>query len=1169
MDPNSDYQLFRVGSSEYIRYGGRRRLVRRWSPGTNQWVYTDLGRRYYATERSQYVVEVPVTVFGRRSNGTRYRIEDEWMPMMNVDIRAVTLDAMDADEVVRAVRAVVLARFDGQQVDGLPLVYTFSEQEWALDDTREWRVSEMVTQPPAEGARNPRSDVLRLPLGGGRRWTTSHVLFPHLLDPVGFEVGNGRCVPRGLAKALRMHEEDVEALLPQGWAQRGVTAEEVIEVCKQLGAACIVVSGPKVIHRYDPEDSPPKSVAFAVVTCPKTGEHHFMPYRSTAAFANIRPVADEDDEAPRSRLQRRAGKRQRDGEVQGIQRWRYELRPGRYFYDRDLNEVRGWFLQQGHDPRLSCGGGPHDFVRLTCRLPNQEGDTVIHRYPHDHQVIEQWLDRFRKHGLEVDYHGQSLAGAARDVFLGLLRLKRTNLTPQQRDQLAREQDLRCAMCNGVTEPEERQYDHVVPLSQLCHPDQVQWQMLCNSCHAEKTSTEPRSDREPALSSFSPDAWRHYVQSPRVPQLQLPVHAPPSKGSGEVIELDVKRCRFRGLYFATHDWPVFSPFDNIREAKNHELGDFCYLAAGRQWPPKGPEALLRALPYVGPGWYHRAAVEWLLHHGKVTWEDVKYALSAASRLPAEAFRRPLDLMEQEWEGLEDGDLKAKLSVNALVGLLSRTEPVQWTTRSASNPTNAAGAALKTVRRYGDLQVVDYAWKCRVVTNETYRPLFDQVVWQELVRVAQLLYFLGRHGVPLRNVLCVKTDAVVVAVTQQADRAAEAITRLSLREAYEPVISFQHPPPCPVDSDLPAFKFGSGVCLQGNYKLPVWDTFVPWRRPEQGRCLDHSTPLAQGLLIEGIAGTGKTHLMKQLVERLRAEGRRVCVIAKTHAAVQNAQGDCTADRLLWRFLNQGRCPWDWIVVEEVTQIGCKLWSELAKARLLGCQFLCLGDFNQFGAICDAWKGTRVLEEALQLSDLLRELCPRRLVLQENRRCDPPLFQWYSSLIPGGSRRLLPLEELVQEARLTFPPKAGPARWNLVISHARRLRLNRELNQLEAAQHRHDRALVLADGLGDGHDFFVWPGLQLIGALKLGQVTKGIFYKVKACDGARVVLDGDIALTHKQAARQLRLTSALTYASCQGLTLHGRLRLWDTCSSHFDRKHLFVGLSRATAASFVEVF
>ena len=46
------------------------------------------------------------------------------------------------------------------------------------------------------------------------------------------------------------------------------------------------------------------------------------------------------------------------------------------------------------------------------------------------------------------------------------------------------------------------------------------------------------------------------------------------------------------------------------------------------------------------------------------------------------------------------------------------------------------------------------------------------------------------------------------------------------------------------------------------------------------------------------------------------------------------------------------------------------------------------------------------------------------------------------------------------------------------------------------------------------------------------------------------------------------AITYASCQGLTLRGRVWLCDTLNPHFSVKHLYVGASRATSAELLSV-
>jgi hypothetical protein len=75
----------------------------------------------------------------------------------------------------------------------------------------------------------------------------------------------------------------------------------------------------------------------------------------------------------------------------------------------------------------------------------------------------------------------------------------------------------------------------------------------------------------------------------------------------------------------------------------------------------------------------------------------------------------------------------------------------------------------------------------------------------------------------------------------------------------------------------------------------------------------------------------------------------------------------------------------------------------------------------------------------------------------------------------------------------------------------------------------------------------------------------FKVSA---EKVVLEDGPALTHFQAGRCLRLCHAITQAGCQGLTLQGVVRLVETESRNFTRRHLYVCLSRATAFHLVEV-
>ncbi len=227
------------------------------------------------------------------------------------------------------------------------------------------------------------------------------------------------------------------------------------------------------------------------------------------------------------------------------------------------------------------------------------------------------------------------------------------------------------------------------------------------------------------------------------------------------------------------------------------------------------------------------------------------------------------------------------------------------------------------------------------------------------------------------------------------------------------------------------------------------------------------------------------------------------------------------------------------------------------------MCAGDFGQFAPICEHWCGCPVPEGSLEHSDMLFEMCGgNRLTLTENMRSDARLFEAYTTL--GDN-----LQEALERTRALFPATSRPARYTLTISHKNRMKINRIRNMQEAADQSWDSIYLKAPketrGGNQPQDMILWKGLQLIGAGH--RCLKGLFYEVEEVTEEVVRLTAGLVLTHEQAVQSLRLCYAITYASCQGLTLPGVVRL-DTKSDHFTLKHLYVGLSRATAADLVEV-
>jgi hypothetical protein len=249
---------------------------------------------------------------------------------------------------------------------------------------------------------------------------------------------------------------------------------------------------------------------------------------------------------------------------------------------------------------------------------------------------------------------------------------------------------------------------------------------------------------------------------------------------------------------------------------------------------------------------------------------------------------------------------------------------------------------------------------------------------------------------------------------------------------------------------------------------------------------------------------------------------------------------------------------------------LWLQINKLTYTGMRFLLSGDFNQFTPLGNSFRGTQVAESAIEHAALMHTLCSGNAVtITEFRRSAAALFSFYASLIHGGSRFELPLADAVKLAKAQFC-YASFARWSLVISHQRRVRLNRENNEQEAPPDA-VRLVVwgkVAHGSG-AQTMLIWPGVQLIGCVSAEKkgVRNGCLYTVASVGDDTVRLEGlEASFTFDQTKLWLRLSYAQTYGSWQGIEFSGSLRLWGVTHKIFSRRRLFVGLSRATDGAFI---
>ena len=162
---------------------------------------------------------------------------------------------------------------------------------------------------------------------------------------------------------------------------------------------------------------------------------------------------------------------------------------------------------------------------------------------------------------------------------------------------------------------------------------------------------------------------------------------------------------------------------------------------------------------------------------------------------------------------------------------------------------------------------------------------------------------------------------------------------------------------------------------------------------------------------------------------------------------------------------------------------------------------------------------------------------------------------------------LNEILKQAKGIFKFE-GIARHNLVLSHQRRMKLNREI----AIQIKPPGAIMIRCKSHKGQTMqsqtmWIWEGCELLGA-GTHKVKNGIMYKLEAIEDEHVLFTTGERLTFQEVARDLRMSFAQTYMSCQGSEFHDSLKLWDCDSKFFTLKHLYVGMSRSRDSAKVAI-
>jgi hypothetical protein len=936
----------RTGNVETIKMrGGKENVVRRFDPATGGWKYTRLGNAFYSKRRTEFVVRVAATFAGTRSNGTPYS-RHGFYPIQAPISLPQNLSVAQRDS---RIRAHVMGMIQGG------VLAEFSEERITVR-AADWDIAEMTTTPSADG---PQTVVRERRLGSTP--VVCSLLFADHITPAAFVDSEDRlCCPRQIAEVtgrgfLEVCEtlDECEQGVSPSWREQGCTAVLLFEYARRMEVGACLLHNDRVIETLPGK----RPLTFAVL-----GSHAYFygTPKIARTLANRRPHDFE-----RLRREVASSTTPAASEWLSLPCLRDGLPEAGHYcvVESEIDAVRGEFLRTGRHPKVllkdcfSTKSLKYTFVR---GRDSRKGVIHIHALPEHATEIQAWL-RALDHDLVYRGEGPNMTYK---VLLKLLKVNRQRkcLTGDEKHELLEATSYACTLCG---ERAQLEWDHTHRFSESFGEQAML--PLCKACHTSKTATEPHSvEPDPLASHFEQAVFENYVMSPRPPPLVWKAKAFQEIEGCKIV--DVRRCRKRALEFNVHPIPVFCPLDDIQPTDT-SLGDIVYVS-------KPSKCFVRDLGYTGPGWMHRVQAEFLLHHGVLTWADIPYKLTATGRLPADIFKRPLAQMEAAWG--ESG--LAKQSINSMVGLWCIDEAFNYRLLTSDHPGDIPPNSLKRLTQFPGGVCTDLVVKTKLKSTTSLRALHDLCMCTEAVRIGTAIYALKRQRATMYEF---KTDSILYRPLKRAryDVLETVCLRdLDLRERFEKTggerrLNDCHPLPTP-DSDELVFRVADATerdPMKMDPKRPCRDADYVHRQPAM-RELDEDearrrVASGESLLVEGLAGVGKTHFLQSLVQELRAQGKSVAIISKTHCASARA-GGITADAFVRRHLIHGSCIFDCVWADECYQLETTLLAQINK--IASRQWLLSGDRHQFPPMFDSWRGAAIVDDAFERSNLLKTLC-----------------------------------------------------------------------------------------------------------------------------------------------------------------------------------------------------
>lgn len=819
-----------------------------------------------------------------------------------------------------------------------------------------------------------------------------------------------RTNPEGIFQLFQNFVNDKPEMYPNFNMKSGVTTDMVIYLCETLGRSCYAYNGDnKCFAKYIKPNSNYCPIAFY-----KYNGHMFLIDDKTY-FKNIAESNKPNIKIITSLVEREV-KENLDTLLQTEYIESFDVSQAKqiesklYILNKShiFEEYKEYILTYKTEPKVRCKEGR--VVYMCYHNENDERvvincDTNYGKCAMDKVGYERLQTECLKNDIKYTNQGiGTIVNQLLDRYNGVE--KREYLSKEHKKIIKQKSNGLCANCQLSSKIYE--YDHIKPLSSGGTNDLENFQILCPSCHQEKTTKEQQDGSQNIVSkihsSFNNIVLEKVINTTHFKTHQFVEKIVESQGNDElpVYKIDMRRCRKNNLYYSKYEFPVYSVMDFPKAFSGEVKCGYYYVNSESKFPLRGC------------GWYCEALVHHCLLFHIITVEDIWYEFIPSNKLPANYFCERIDFII---DSFEDKQLQ-KLAINALIGCWGIQKKISSHTKFSLAEDEASQWFVENNNIFinshdlGDnITLFEGCYENQIAVDDNAYPLYSMILQMEAIELHKLeLWIHHNKGIPLER----NTDAILYQRETEIDMTGYCW-----------------------DDELKTPKYQNESATYLKHESKPQFTRKNYLRNENefnlGWKLHDLTPrqvfdLKLCMLINGRAGTGKTWYLNQLINFIKESGLKYECLAPTNKSARLING-ITLDSLNFRSVFNSGSIVNWaksihyLIVDEISMVPEKFYRLLTNIKKINPKiiFYICGDFSQLKPVNDSWSGS------YENSPVLKDLClSNKLVLTACKRSDDVLFNLCKNT------QSLDVEQ--------FPIKVE-TNLNIAFTHETRKRINHE--------------------------------------------------------------------------------------------------------------------------------